>query len=186
MNHSLEQMLAFHCAPALAGLKPADLISCDPSRYPEIDEQLEHLEHALAPTGIRFCRVCCCRQRMLLLVYRQEIFEKHLRDQKISAFLKREGYPGGSAADVLAHLQKRLAKTESFPHEIGILLGYPLEDVEGFRRHRGKNYKLSGYWKVYGDEERAREHFARYTRCRNALCRILERGGTLTQLFRAA
>ena len=33
----------------------------------------------------------------------------------------------------------------AFPHEIGLLLGYPVEDVLGFIRHQGKNYLYTGY-----------------------------------------
>ena len=36
-----------------------------------------------------------------------------------------------------------------FPHEMGLLLGYPVEDVTGFMVHGGKNSLYSGYWKVY-------------------------------------
>lgn len=38
---------------------------------------------------------------------------------------------------------------EDFPHEMGILLGYPVEDVEGFIINNGKNELYTGYWKVY-------------------------------------
>ena len=38
-----------------------------------------------------------------------------------------------------------------FPHEIGIFLGYPLADVAGFIRNKGRNCKCIGTWKVYGD-----------------------------------
>ena len=33
----------------------------------------------------------------------------------------------------------------AFPHEIGLLLGYPVEDVLGFIRYQGKNYLYTGY-----------------------------------------
>lgn len=38
---------------------------------------------------------------------------------------------------------------QQFPHEMGLLLGYPIEDVVGFMEHSGKEYLYSGYWKVY-------------------------------------
>ncbi|MCR2024921.1 MULTISPECIES: hypothetical protein [Anaerotruncus] len=40
MNGSLEHTLAFHCAPALAGIKPSNLICCDPLCYPSLDQEL--------------------------------------------------------------------------------------------------------------------------------------------------
>ena len=38
-----------------------------------------------------------------------------------------------------------LEEKGAFPHEIGLLLGYPVEDVLGFIRHQGKNYLYTGY-----------------------------------------
>lgn len=71
---------------------------------------------------------------------------------------------------MLVHLTLRLESVEEFPHELGILLGYPPEDVEGFRRELGRNCKLNGYWKVYGNEKKAQARFDQFTRCRKALC----------------
>ena len=38
---------------------------------------------------------------------------------------------------------------KQFPHEMGLLLGYPIEDVRGFIEHNGCGCLYSGYWKVY-------------------------------------
>lgn len=186
MGHTLEQTLAFHCAPALMGLKPANLVCCDPARYPGMEEALAELEGALSVKGIHFRPVCRCENRVLLLVYRQSVLERHLRTPEIRAFLLAEGYPAEDPEAVLRFLEKRLDAARDFPHEVGIILGYPPEDVEGFRRDRGKNCKLNGYWKVYGDERRARELFTQFTQCRRTLCAMLEQGMTLPQLFHAA
>lgn len=186
MTHTLEQMLVYHCAPALMGLKPANLVCCDPARYPAMETKLAALEDALSAKGIRFRPVCRCENRVLLLVYRQSVLESHLQTPHVRAFLEREGYAAQSMEAALLTLEKRLEAAETFPHEVGIVLGYPPEDVEGFRQNRGKNCKLNGYWKVYGDEIRAQRMFARFTRCRRTLCALMEQGFTLPQLLRAA
>ena len=69
---------------------------------------------------------------------------------------------------------------------MGLFLGYPPEDVEGFCRHGGRNDKLSGPWKVYGRVEEARARFRAFHRCRDALYRHVEEGRTLAQLFPVA
>ena len=38
---------------------------------------------------------------------------------------------------------------QGFPHEIGVILGYPVEDVIEFEKHQGKNCKYCGCWKRY-------------------------------------
>jgi len=72
-----------------------------------------------------------------------------------------------------------------FPHEIGLFLGYPVEDVRGFIEQRGKDCKLSGYWKVYGDEQAARRLFHQFDRCRDTARGYIERGMTILELFAA-
>lgn len=80
-------------------------------------------------------------------------------------------------------LQKRLEEPE-FPHEIGIFLGYPLEDVDGFITHQGENCKLCGCWKVYGNVEQARRTFANYEKCRVFLCAKLSKGCNILQALK--
>ena len=53
-------------------------------------------------------------------------------------------------------LIRRLQDEAEFPHEIGLFLSYPPEDVQGFIDHHARDFKLSGLWKVYGDEAYAR------------------------------
>ena len=55
---------------------------------------------------------------------------------------------------------RRLAG-DDFPHEVGLFLGYPPGDVEGFRLNHGRNFKLCGLWKVYCDMEQATARFQR-------------------------
>jgi hypothetical protein len=103
------------------------------------------------------------------------VFEKKRLIQAASlqhAFLAGQGYPRSAPLFVLLdYLSKRCIR-DDFPHEIGIFLGYPVEDVRGFVAHKGRNYKLCGYWKVYGDVEKAKKCFRRYDACRE-YCRAL-------------
>ena len=101
--------------------------------------------------------------------------------------LRRDGYPeGADVGRLLDLLSTRLRMGKEFPHEIGLFLGYPPEDVLGFQRYRGQNCKLCGYWKVYSDVDRARVLFRLYDRCREVLCRRVARGMTLSEVFLAA
>ena len=61
-----------------------------------------------------------------------------------------------------------------FPHEIGIFLGYPLWDVEGFIANKGQNYKLCGYWKVYEDVSGAIDRFREYDTLREDAVRVFK------------
>lgn len=176
MATSLEKTIAYHCAPALAGIKPSNLANLLLSRYPDCYEEVGELNRLLNEKGIYFKPLLECRHRVLLLVYRSRCLTKHLQDRKIQAYLYSIGYPSSASLDeTLTYLGKRIKENSNFPHEIGLFLGYPIEDVLDFLWHRGKNYKLSGYWKVYSNEKRAKKIFNKYTKCRNAVCSSLER-----------
>ena len=94
----------------------------------------------------------------------------------------RGGAPGASRRRRAA----RLCLEEEFPHEIGVFLGYPLDDVKGFIRHKGRDYTFCGCWKCYGDPQAARRRFERYRRCTAVLRRRYAEGTPITQLIVAA
>ena len=62
-------------------------------------------------------------------------------------------------------------------------LGYPPEDVRGFMRDPLHGFKYIGYWKVYGDVERAKKIFDGYTRCTDIYRRCLTMGTPLDRLI---
>ena len=82
----------------------------------------------------------------------------------------------------MARLARRFRESEAFPHEVGLFLSYPPEDVKGFIDHRANDFKCAGLWKVYGDEEKARSLFAKYRKCTEIYCALLQSGSKLEQL----
>ncbi len=181
-----EQTLAFHCAPSMAAIKPADLFSWG-GTVEETDRLIENFSMRMEHTGIRLRVLCFCRGRSLILVYRPQRLAEQLAAPQVRELLRRDGYPvDGGVEEMLERLAERILECEAdFPHEVGLFLGYPVEDVEGFRRNEGRGYKFCGLWKVYSDEQRARACFHRYACCRKALCRRVEGGCPLEQVFRS-
>ena len=116
-----------------------------------------------------------------------------LADAAVRGFLAREGYRlPEDAADcnaLLDQLSLRLccaAEAADFPHEIGVFLGYPLEDVVGFIRHRGKCFTCCGRWKTYGDPAAARQHFDQLAKCTAVYLRLFHSGTPILKLAVAA
>lgn len=183
----LEAMIAYHCAPALAGIKPANMVACQKSRIPDIHSEIEKLNNELNIKDIYLEVICECEKRALVMVYRKKVLEKHLQVHNHRAFLSMYGYSEiGSMADYINHLKTRLVN-DTFPHEIGVFLGYPLHDIYCFINHRDEGCLLIGEWKVYHNVEEAEKLFYRFKACRKALVRhITERGKTLAQVFCAA
>ena len=186
MRRDLELTLAYHCAPALLGRKAANLVALTWAEFPDLEERTAEHAAALGP-GVSFRLLDGGEGRALLLVYRRELLERQLRCPLAERLLRRDGYdPAAGVEAMLDRLGRRLGAGGEFPHEIGLFLGYPPEDVEGFQIHRGRDCKLCGCWKVYSDVERARALFQLYDRCRERLCARLAGGATLREALRAA
>lgn len=179
----LESLIAFHCGPALAGIKPANIAACHKAQIPDIRKHIKRLNGQLNRSDIYLEILCECDKRVLVMVYRGKVLERHIRKEDNAEFLAKFGYPKGGVKECLEILKQRL-KAESFPHEIGVFLGYPLYDIHGFINH--DECILTGDWKVYDHAEEAKKLFSRYKACRRALVKRIADGRTLEQIFCAA
>ena len=103
------------------------------------------------------------------------------RDSTAREVLEEAGYSCESCAACVRELVQRFHREGEFPHEIGLFLSYPPEDVKGFIADRD-NYKAQCMWKIYGDEEQARTLCARFQKCTECYCRLWQKGRRLEQL----
>ena len=178
---SFGRKLAFHTAPTLLGIKCANLFSLSSSEF-DLDFHSQYFNRRTAAMGLASRILCRCKNRSLILVYSGEQLAKRLSDSAVRAILERYGYTSDmTVGECLDRLSERIGDSGSFPHEIGIFLGYPVEDVVGFIENKGENFKFCGAWKVYGSVENARRTFADYDRCRNFLCNKLNGGADIYQ-----
>lgn len=176
-NH-LEQILAAYCAPTIEGIKTASLISVKKEFCVDFAKQLKEAAILLKDRGIYIYKLVECPKRAILLIYNKDELEKKLKKREYSDYLKEADYDleNFNLNGVLFQLALRMRKAEGFPHEIGVFLDYPLEDIKGFTENCGENYKCCGYWKVYGDEEKAKETFCAYDLLRDYYCECVSKG----------
>ena len=177
-----EEQIVRNCAPTLAAIKTGSLFSAGFSSRRRLREELEELNRSLNPRGLRALSLRWRDGRALIYIYRPRRLARDLRHPEARALLKKRGYPGLSLEQDLEHLTRRICDLEEFPHEIGLFLSYPPEDVAGFIENKARNCKCCGCWKVYGDEVKAKETFRRFHRCTEEYCRLWNRGYTLSQL----
>ena len=181
--YSFDLLLAEHGAPVLAGIKTANLITCRRAWYPDLPELLKTYQAVFHDRGVRFRILCACDYRFLLLIYRPERLLNDLASQEARALLMQNGYPMEEGLDaLLEHLSERIMTNREFPHEIGLFLSYPPEDVLGFICNRACNHKCVGCWKVYGDEQTAKNIFEKYEMCSKIYSRQWQQGKSIEQL----
>lgn len=178
----LEELLVRFCSPTLAGLKTGSLVSCPYRCTADAAGEIRLLNRTLAPKGLRVLPLRRQGGRVLVYLFRPALLERDLSRRDAVRVLRAAGYPCAAPAPCLAELMRRLNGSGGFPHEIGLFLGYPPEDVRGFIENRAGNFKCAGCWKVYGDADAAQRRFAQYRKCTDVYCRYWERGRTLTRL----
>ena len=184
-----DQALVEHGALTLAGLKPASLFRFLPGEGGDFVGRFLACRALLDSRGLELTILKGCRRRgeYLLCLYRRRDLAAVLEQPEHRRFLRGMGYaPWTGARDCLRQLAARLCLSADFPHEVGVFLGYPLEDVEGFIRNKGQGYTCCGHWKSYGDPAEARRRFAGYRACTETYRRRYDGGTPITQLIVAA
>jgi len=183
---SFDKLLAFYCAPTLAGIKSGSLLICNKAYASNIEKTINKYNQILNDKGIFFYIFNQYDSRALILVYNEPLLSSELNSPKHFSFLKQLGYnTEKTIKDTLDCLKKRIVNM-NFPHEIGLFLGYPYEDVIGFIENKGKGYKYCGYWKVYTSTSKAKDLFNQYTLCRTKYYEKICSGTSILQLINVA
>jgi len=177
-----DELLIRFCSPTLAGIKTGSLFMTDKSDDSTFGK-IRELNNILTKHGLRLIPLRKNNKGILVYLYRPDRLNRDLKCPQAMAILECKGYPCGNTDRCIMHLIDRLVQDEAFPHEIGLFLGYPPEDVKGFMEDPSKGVKCIGCWKVYGDVSRANELFERYRKCEAAYCRELKQGKSLESLI---
>ena len=167
------------CAPVLKGVKISNLITMKPGGWRKIRAYLKKSRIICIP-------LYADAEKEVLFLYRYEQLERHLKNREVREFLRSCGYESIEVASVLVRLRRRYQLyagiSKEFPHELGVLLGYPVGDVQGFIDNRGENSLTSRYWKVYQNPKEAEKIFDLYDRVKEQALKEIMCGRTLSHV----
>lgn len=170
-QEDLQTQLALQCAPLLMGIKIANLLIVRNRNEKGVYEMFYG-------SRISVKVIYRSREKTMFLLYRKGELEAYLQENEKT--MKIFGYSEMDVEKICLELSKRYAvymeERGSFPHEIGLLLGYPAEDVLGFIQNEGKNYLYAGYWKVYGNVMETMALFEAYNEAKEQLIRMISQG----------
>ena len=176
-----EETVVRCCAPTLARLKTGSLFTGDFESQADMVATLRNINRSLLGKGLRIVPLRWRDGSSLLYLYRPGRLHRDLQQEEAAQLLRECGYRDVNGQACVRELSRRLRNAEAFPHEIGLFLGYPPDDVEGFM-HRRDSFKLSGVWKVYGNVERARHAFGQIHHCTEIYLRRYREGTPLGRL----
>lgn len=175
----LSLLLATHCAPLLRGLVIANVLTVNCN-------DIKAIAGLLQGTQIRLKILSCKGQRAVLYLYREKELKIYMKQKHVKDFLERHGYSSDDLPSLLGELSQRVhmhnGGQTDYPHEIGIFLGYPLEDVEGFIENGGRNFLYMGYWKVYHNEVVCKKLFDAFDKEREEVVSEIVAGKTVLEV----
>lgn len=174
--------LMLECAEVLAGVKPANLISlvnrnqlCGRNLY-----QLWQSHHGELATRLADLTIMVLQNKeraLLLLCYNNDHLERHLGHAGIRTLLHRAGYEADASTEaLLAELKRRNTNNDSFPHEIGLFIGYPAKDVAAFMGLVKLPFTCQCLWKIYGNPDQSLGLAEQFRCCRQRMGEILATG----------
>ena len=169
----IETHLVVQCAPMISGIKISNLFNVEKRLASQLKQVLER-------SGISYYLLLESEDKVTFLVYREDELKAYLMQDRVCQSMKNFGYESLDLTEVLKRFQKRYTECmelkAEFPHEMGLLLGYPVEDVRGFIEHQGRDYLCTGYWKVYENLEQKQQLFQRFEYAKENLVLLLSYG----------
>jgi hypothetical protein len=177
---SFEMQMAMQCAPLITGLKISNLLNIRREDFMSMHEMVKHSQ---------FSRYLLfeTEEKIAVLLFHRDSLESYLEKQQVREMLTQAGYVNLSLGCVLKEFSIRyreyMETKNDFPHEMGLLLGYPTEDVEGFITHHGDDCLCVGYWKVYANKERKLKLFEGFEKARESLIQLLSYGVSMGDII---
>lgn len=175
----LELLLATQCAPFLCKLAIANVLTIDTD---DVAMFIIMLKSMKVKAKILYRK----ENWVVLYLYRAEMLQKYLDKTEIRLFLMEQGYYENDLTGLINHFALRINTyyegDSDYPHEMGIFLGYPLEDVKGFIENDGKGFLHMGYWKVYHNPEESIERFRMFDQKREWMVREVISGKSIRKL----
>lgn len=176
----LETQVVMQCAPLLTGIKMSNLLTAD-------QNSRLHAARLFSRTPISCVLLCQSQGKAVFLLYMKEELKTYLASAPVKRLMGRFGYRGMKLHEILSLVGQRYREhmegRREFPHEIGLLLGYPAADVEGFIENKGQGSLYSGYWKVYSNPEECRRIFKSYDHSREHVIRLMAGGMTVRHII---
>ncbi|MCG8482738.1 MAG: DUF3793 family protein [Clostridia bacterium] len=159
----LKGYLIFYSSQTIDGIKPATVISLAKTGKNEYRTFQEYKEKIEVDLDIKTFVLKERESSATIIIYNEDSLKDSLFENNNKAFLKRFGYTKCvTLKDYLNVLKTRFNLSNLCPHEIGIFLGYPLNEIKTYINCPNKECIFYGYWKVYHDIDLAKVIFRKY------------------------
>lgn len=176
----IETQLALQCASLITGLKISNLLILS-------SENERVVKLILDKSMISYYRLLKNDEKITYLLFKRQELERVIKDEDVWKIFRSNGYKTLHIGKILRTFQLRYEDYVNgnieFPHEMGLLLEYPVEDVVGFVDNKGKNFLYSGYWKVYKNMKEKVKLFRKFEVAEETLIHMVSNGVSIIDII---
>lgn len=180
-NEDIVMKLVMECAPLLSRLRAANIINITRKEFMA-------LKRILRGTEITFYLVAACGDKLSMILYRESVMRSYMLQPEVKKLLKKVGYPDDDSIYELLYrfslkYKNFMEGKGEFPHEMGLFLGYPVEDVLGYIDNDGKNFLTIGYWKVYKNKREKTMLFKKFEEAKEVMITLISYGLNIKEVI---
>lgn len=179
-KNSLDAQIAVQCAPLITGLKASNLLIIDKSRDFAVKNLFEN-------SRIELYLLYSTNKKNTYILFNRDKLEKNLfniKSMEIINIFSFENTLDEILEVIRINYGNFMGGNLDFPHELGILLDYPPEDVIGFIENKGANAIYTGYWKVYSNLQEKINTFRLFDLALNKLIRLISTGNSISEIMK--
>lgn len=158
----IENFLLINISQVLSGIKPASTICLKKDKSDSYNKWLKYGIGFIRVIGLEFIELRANKELVVLLIYNKDNLKKSILKDENKMFLRNLGYHEGNNIQGYIYKLKERYELYHCPHELGLFLGIPIKDVKDFMNCTEKKCLLCGYWKVYNDDNTAKQVFSLY------------------------
>lgn len=158
----IQNYLIYSASLVIAGVKPSATITLKKYNDKIYKNWIRFGREFLDEIKLKFIELRETKTSIIVLIYDEKILIKELSKSNVFEYLVRLGYSKDINIDIYVKTLKFRYEMYHCPHELGLFLGIPFEDVKDFMECTEKKCLLCGYWKVYNDANKAKFIFNKY------------------------
>ncbi|GAA0763344.1 DUF3793 family protein [Clostridium sartagoforme] len=165
-REAIKNFLVYNSSLVIAGVKPSVTLTIKKSPENTYESWIKYGKDFLENINLKSLCLREEKNASIILVYNENILKEHILKKENIEFLNMLGYKKEDS--IYEYVQQLKERYQEFncPHELGIFLGIPIDDVKDFMECSSKRCLGCGYWKVYSNYEEAKRVFKNYDEIR--------------------
>lgn len=158
----IEKFLIYNASLVISGVKPSATVTIKKDNDNLYDKWIKYGIDFFKIIDISYINLRETNNALIILIYNENKLKNYIFEKENKKFLLQLGYCDKEDLDEYLIILKRRYKEFNCPHELGVFLGFPLNDVKDFMGCKEKKCLSCGYWLVYNDLQEAKKVFSKY------------------------